>query len=146
MADISTLTSLAMLKVNSDLRNQDYIEYLRPFVLFVLGKSKLDPVIDSDVARLILNEFGLKIPNRAIHLILRRFARKGFLEKKLDIFHVIRDIPDANIELQRTEAHRHMQAVVTNLVEYSKTTPYVFDSEEAATKSLLVFLSNFSCK
>lgn len=144
MADISTLTSLAMLKVNSDIRNQDYIEYLRPFVLFVLDKNKLDRVIDSDVARLILNEFGLNIPDRAIHLILRRFVRKGFLEKKSGIFYVIRDIPDTNIELRRTEAHRHMQTVVANLVEYSKTTPYIFDSEEAATKSLLIFLSNFS--
>lgn len=133
-----------MLKVNSDLKNQDYIEYLRPFVLAVLNKNKPDPVSDNVVADLILNEFGLNIPNRAINLVLRRLAKQKLLKKDMGVFSIVSTLPDSGIELHRTEASRNIQVVITNLVEYSKSTPFCFTSEDSAIEALLSFLSDFS--
>lgn len=144
MNRVSTLTSLAMLKVNSDCANQDYIEYLRPFVLTVLSKNKPDHIVDNIVADLIKSEFGLNIPNRAINLVLRRLTKQKFLKKEMGIFSIVSTLPDSGIELRRVEASRDMQVVISSLIEYSKLTQYRFDSEEEAIEALLSFLSEFS--
>ncbi len=143
MNNTSTLISLAMLRVNAEM-NRDYIEYLRPFVLDVLQGCKMEPIVDSNVAQLIREKFGLNIPNRAIHLILRRLARIELLKKESGIFYIVKELPPTNIVTEQAKAKRHIQAIIKALVEYSKDTYAPFNSEEEANESLLAFLSKFS--
>ena len=56
-----TLTSLAILKVHIDQGN-DYLDYLRPFILQVLVEHKPDPVTIEVVSDYIRTQFGLEIP------------------------------------------------------------------------------------
>ena len=53
-----------MLKVHVD-RGQDYLDYLRPFILQVLVAHTPDPVTGAIVRDLIRSDFGLEIPDRA---------------------------------------------------------------------------------
>ena len=53
----ATLTSLAMLKVNID-QGEDYLEYLRPFVLQVLVDRNPELVTDQIVTDYIREQFG----------------------------------------------------------------------------------------
>lgn len=77
----STLTSLAMLKMKVD-QGQDYLDYLRPFILQVLVDHRPDPVTDSGVRGLIRSDFGMEIPVRAIQLVLKRLSRECPLKKR----------------------------------------------------------------
>ena len=61
----STLTSLAILKVNID-RGTDHLEYLRPFVLDFLFERRPESITEDTAAAYILAEYGLVIPNRTI--------------------------------------------------------------------------------
>ena len=70
-----TLTSLAMLKVHVD-RRQDYLDYLRPFILQVLVAHTPDPVTDAIVRDLIRADFGLEIPDRAVQVVIKRLSRQ----------------------------------------------------------------------
>lgn len=81
-----TLTSLAMLKVDIDEGHRDYIDYLAIFVLSVLETHKLEVVTDALVADLLLEDFGLKVPIKAVQLVLRRMARNRYLRKEHQAF------------------------------------------------------------
>jgi hypothetical protein len=58
MNDSSALVSLAMLKVDSDIQGRDYLDYLVPFVFYVLEKHKPDPVTSTDTQRLLKDVKG----------------------------------------------------------------------------------------
>ena len=70
----TTLTSLALLKVNVDQR-RDYLDYLTPFVLEILIEHGAVPIGEHEVAEKIRDTFGLVIPDRTIQLLLRRLSR-----------------------------------------------------------------------
>ena len=82
---LSTLTSLAMLKVHVD-QGRDYLDYLQPFIHQILYKSNIDPITDSAVRDAIRNEFGLEIPQRAIQIVLKRLAKKLQLTKEHGVY------------------------------------------------------------
>jgi hypothetical protein len=82
MNDSSALVSLAMLKVDSDVEGRDYLDYLTPFVFYVLEKYKPEPVTSNEIQRLLKEEFKLRIPVYPTELVLRRLARRKYLSKE----------------------------------------------------------------
>ncbi|MCL4210255.1 MAG: hypothetical protein HRU76_04070 [Phycisphaeraceae bacterium] len=138
----ATLTSLAMLKVNID-QGKDYLDYLRPFVLQVLVDHPAEPVTDASVRDHLRDQFGLEIPDRAVQIILRRLTRNGHIRRDTGIYHITGTIPDPGIALQKANAVRHIQAVVSDLVDFSKQTPRPFGSDDEAVTAVCAFLSEF---
>lgn len=138
----ATLTSLAMLKVNID-QGKDYLDYLRPFVLQVLVDHPAEPVTDASVRDHLREQFGLEIPDRAVQIILRRLTRNGHIRRDTGIYHITGTIPDPGIALQKANAVRHIQAVVSDLVDFSKQTPRPFSSDDEAVTAVCAFLSEF---
>ncbi len=144
MSYSTTLTSLAILKVNID-HDRDYLDYLRPFVLNILAHENLDRVTDEKIHQLILTKFGLYIPPRSIQIILKRIARKYPLKKQNNIYKVTGDLkPNINIEIQKSKAKRHIQAVISGLMTFSQSTVTPINSDERAKKAILDFLSKFN--
>ena len=88
-----TLTSLAMLKVHVD-RGQDYLDYLRPFILQVLVAHTPDQVTDAIVRDLIRADFGLEIPDRAVQVVLKRLSRQYPLKKVDGVYRITGKLPD----------------------------------------------------
>lgn len=138
----ATLTSLAMLKVNVD-QGKDYLDYLQPFILQVLVDHRPDPVTDRVVREHILTQFGLEIPERAIQIILKRLARKNPLRKEEGIYRITGELPDPKIAVEKSKADRHIQAVVTGLVEFSKSTTKPAQGPDEAVAALCAFLTEF---
>jgi hypothetical protein len=138
----STLTSLAMLKVHVD-QGQDYLDYLRPFILQVLVDHRLNPVTDIGVRDYIRSDFGMEIPARAIQLVLKRLSRYHPLKKTDGVYQVTGELPDPRIGSEKAGAERHINAVLTGLREFSKSTGKPISSGDEADVAVRAFLSQF---
>lgn len=138
----ATLTSLAMLKVNID-QGRDYLDYLRPFILQVLYDHKSASVTDPIVCKHILNDFGLEIPERTVHIVLRRLSREHPLTREHGVYRITGDLPNPGIAAEKAKANRHIRAVVAGLKEFSKDTTRPVTSDEEAVQAICAFLAEF---
>ena len=137
-----TLTSLALLKVNID-QEKDYLDYLRPFVLQVLVEEKPDIVTDQTVTALIREHFGLVIPQRTVQVVLQRLAKQRLIKKTEGVYRISGNLPESDFVKRRQEAERHINAVVNDFIEFSKTSYKSPQSFESAITSICAFLSEF---
>ena len=141
----ATLTSLAMLKVNFD-QGRDYLDYLRPFVLQVLVASDTsNPVTVQSVTERILEDFGLAIPSRTVEIVIKRITKTNseILKKSSGAYHISGSLPEPMLKNKQVEVKRHIDAVVSGLVEYSKKSVKPLSSPEEAIRAVCAFLSEF---
>ena len=138
----STLTSLALLKVSID-HDRDYLDYLRPFVLQVLIDNTPDTVTDQVVTAYIRNQFGLEIPTRTVQVVLRRLAKQHHIKRAEGVYQLQGNLPDPGMAVKRHEAERHINAVVSDLMEFSATSPKMLPTPESAMTSICAFLDKF---
>ena len=142
MTRINTLTSLAILKVAID-QGQDYIDYLRPFVLQALCDSDLESLTSSVVARHIRTHFGLEFPERTVEIVLRRFAKRRILNREHHAYQRNGVLPDPEIGAKQARARRHIAAVVHGLREFSENSASSIDNDEQAIAAISAFLGEF---
>ncbi len=138
-----TLSSLAMLKINIDNGN-DYLDYLRPYVLQVLVESPPEVVSDESIAVQLRNLCGLEIPRRTVHIVLHRLARAGYLKKTNGVYTIVKDLPTSDTSVARTDAKRHITAINKKLVLFAQHSANREITEEQATDCFIAFLSQFS--
>lgn len=138
-----TLTSLAMLKVKID-HGSDYLDYLQPFVVQVLVDHKSDRVTSEFVNGHILEQFGLAIPERTIQIVLRRLAKKRFLEKEEGVYRTTGNLPNPKIDDKKRDAEKSINAVVSGLKSYSKSIGKPISETKFVVKSICAFLSEFN--
>jgi len=144
MSEAITLTSLAMLKVNLDLRNQNYLDYLVPFVIHVLNKNSSDVITDSQTSQWILDDFGLIIPAAAVQLVLRRLTKRKLLKREHGVYCIVADLPEQDIGSKRAEAKRHIDNVLNALREYAQKEYSTNWTKTQANDLILAFLAQFS--
>ena len=138
-----TLTSLAMLKVHVD-QGQDYLDYLRPFILQSLIVHEPDPITAVVVRDLISRDFGLEIPDRAIQIVLRRLSRRYSIKAEHGVYRIDGELPDPRIESRKADANRHIRAVLYGLKEFSKTTSKPIVDDDEAVTAICAFLLQFN--
>ena len=138
-----TLTSLAMLKVHVD-RGQDYLDYLRPFILQVLITHMPDQVTGAIVRDLIRSDFGLEIPDRAVQVVLKRLSRQYPLKKEHGVYRITGELPDPSIGAKKADAIRHINAVISGLDEFSRGTAKPIGSHDEAVTAICAFLTQFN--
>jgi hypothetical protein len=143
MSNSTTLSSLSMLKVSID-SGKDYLEYLRPYVLQVLVESPPEVVTDSSVATRLRTLCGLEIPNRTVQIMLQRLARSGYLRKEQGTYRILKEIPIYDSSTARAEAARNISSVVEALIAFAADSAKRTLTEDAATESIVTFLSQFS--
>lgn len=143
MASTETLSSLAMLKVNID-QGKDYLDYLRPFIQQVLVDHKPDPVTDQVIREYLRTQFGLEIPSRAVQIVLKRLARVLPLNRSEGVYHITDSMPDPGLTREKSEADRHIQSVITSLLEFDKAGSHALANEDAAVNAMCGFLSEFN--
>ena len=138
----STLTSLAILKVNID-QGKDYIDYLRPFVLHTLVERDPGPVTSDVVQKYIREDFGLEIPERTVEIVLRRLVRRHPIKKEKRVYERTGALPDPQIAARRAEAERHIDSVLYGLLEFSQETPHPISDVGQAERAISAFLAKF---
>ena len=141
-AHTSTLTSLAVLKVNVDQR-RDYLDYLRPFALQALTHKHLEPITDHTVAQVIEREFGLIIPQRTIQLVLKRLSRSHLITRTSGTYHITGVLPNPRLSERRAEAERHIDTILLALQEFSQSSVNPVRDTQEAVYAVTDFLSRF---
>ena len=132
-----------MLKVHVD-RGQDYLDYLRPFILQVLVAHTPDQVTDAIVRDLIRADFGLEIPERAVQVVLKRLSRQYPLKKERGVYRISGELPDPRISMVKADAIRHIKAVISGLCEFSNGTAKPIGSHDEAVTAICAFLTQFN--
>ena len=97
----TALLGLAFIKVNWDQYGKDYIENFVPLVAECLSQSNAIVVSLPDLQAKIREAFGLELPINSIDVILRRAAKRRFVELKNGVIYVNKEACDA-LDLQAT--------------------------------------------
>lgn len=139
----TTLTSLAILKVNVDEGN-DYLEYLRPFILQILIDHGPSFITAEIVKRRIVEQYGLTVPEPTINIVLKRISRNHPIQKDHGAFQVVGELPNPHLSITKSQAGRHISSVISGLVQYSRETVKPITSESHAVTAICTFLAEFS--
>jgi hypothetical protein len=137
------LVSLAILKSDLDDERRDYFNYLESFLLPLLKHWPDEPVTDSLAAIQFEEEYGLKIPNRTVQLVLKRIARRGYLNKSHGVYNVSKALPDTNLTQKRAAAQKHIDSVFNAVKIYVKNKYDIEWSADEIENALLQFLGKF---
>ena len=138
----ATLTSLAILKVNVDQGN-DYLEYLRSFILQVLVDQKPNPITTEVVKDHIRTQFGLEIPNQTVEIVLKRISKRYPIKKDQGKYQITGDLPNPQIVSKQVDAERHLGTVLHGLRQFSQGTINPITNDEDAVTAICAFLARF---
>ncbi|MEH6638069.1 MAG: hypothetical protein V7717_02220 [Porticoccaceae bacterium] len=141
-----TLSSLAMLKAKIN-EGGDYLEYLRPFVIQALSlQSEETPISDELISNVVRDVFGLIIPARTTHILLKRIARdEKYLVKRDGVFRITDGIPPSQtIEKEKAQAQRTINSVSKSFIKFASEFYSEELNDEEAFDAITVFLSKFS--
>ncbi len=139
----ATLISLAILKVDLDEGRRDYLGYFENFVISLIRRHKLDPVTDTDVARIFESDYGLRIPKRAAQLVLRRLARKSYLRREHNTYQIAKELPIIDLSTKRESAQKSIDDVYQALKDYAEQNFQLNWTDEDVDKSIFGFLDRF---
>jgi hypothetical protein len=143
----TTLTSLAILTVDIDSGNRDYLDYLSSFVIEGLALRRPAVVNETQVVSILSEEFGLRIPLKAVQHVLRRLARKSspLLMFHDGIYSISPSFPAASMTERRAAAEARIESVYVKLRAH--TTQLGVDppwDEHQASRAVLSFLGQFA--
>ena len=87
----STLINLAILKVDLDEGGRKYLDNFIELTANLLRKNIPDPINPSNVALLFEAEYGLRVPEQGVQLVLKRLKRKGYLKLENNCYEIIKE-------------------------------------------------------
>lgn len=132
-----------MLKVNADLSNRDYLDYLVPFIGAVLHKHRHDPVRADDVKKGIRDEFGLKIPVGPVDLVLRRLAKRSVLRSDRGVYYVDDKYVAPDLAPRQAEARASNKKVIAGLIKFAGSKHGEQFDENRAVDAITAYLGRF---
>lgn len=114
------ISSLAILKVNSDTLRKDYIENFVPFVAQCVLLSKPSVVSISELQGKMVDEFGLSIPQNSLKVILKRAAKASYIRKEENTYVPNYDVLNTlNFESTRQRVLREHSALMEKLIRFA---------------------------
>lgn len=141
----STVSSLAILKVNWDKRGRDFIENFVPFVAECLRTAPHAAVALCDLQKAVAESFGLRIPQGALKTILNRVVREGYARRQDGIYY--RDetaLAGLEIARIRDDVLRQHEALIDRLLEFCHSEHDVTWSREEGEVALLTYVQERS--
>lgn len=144
---LAALSSLALLKEDMDRGTRDYVDYLRAFIEHAIVKHNVDPINSETVARALVGEFGLNLPDKVIQLVLQRMVRNGSLGKQGGLFSIIpKKLPDhSDFDQRRDYLNEKLESLLSEFQEYMRPLGRSLSREESLN-AILGFLSQFAIK
>lgn len=112
------ILGLAFIKVNWDQLGQDYIENFVPLVAECLRRSSATVVSLPDLQGAIQETFGLKLPLNSINVILKRAAKRKYVELKKGVFYVNKETCET---LNVRTAQERVNAIHSSVTNKLKT-------------------------
>ena len=137
----SSLASLAILKVNWDRLNRDYVENFVPFVV-ECARLAHEPVVSIPTVRNDMSvQFGLDLPINTLHLVINRAAKQGYFKRDHHVFYRVDDkCNDTNFRKTRDEVNRIYEGIINDFVSYAADTHDKTITGDEAAESIFAFL------
>lgn len=137
------LASLAILKVNWDTQQKDYIGNFVPFVAECLRKMPQEEVSLEQLRDLIFSEFGLAIPHGPFRTILGRAKKDGLVRVESGVLQRRPEaLKESSIAADRDRALRQQAALIEKLRKFCAERHSVEWSDEEAEDALLTYVSD----
>jgi len=135
------VTSLAILKVNWDIRRKDYIDNFVPFALDIIGTYEAGTqVVIPEVQTAMQNQCGIRVPQAALNLILSRIAKEGLLRKEYGLY-IRQPGSYESKQLKNIESSKLLvSSIISELISYCKDTFQITWTTSEAEEALLNFL------
>ncbi len=135
-----SITSLAILKANWDIRHFDYMDNFVPFFQNLIKIKNYKEINVDTIREDFEKEFGLSIPYHPILAILTRLKSNGLIYKQQSKFLVDQTKKqDGNFDLVSAEQERKLNKLVDSLINFSKNTQDQELDKITAEKALLGF-------
>lgn len=137
----SSLVGLAVLKVNWERQQRDYIDNFVPLIVECIRLAPQHEVSLPDLQAAVEAKFGLRVPANPLKQILQRAAKAGFVRRESGVYyrHVARCDAQSFTELQRHVESRH-DSVVAALAKFAFATGQRWSHAEAE-EALLAFIT-----
>jgi hypothetical protein len=132
-----------MLKVNADLQNRDYLDYLLPFVNEAISNLNGKPVNSADVRSEMRARSGLRIPAGPVDLILRRMVRHNLLTSDHGVYYKGPKFQPIDLTSKRVAANQSMTRVINGIVVFAEARGLKPFSTGRAAKALASYLGRF---
>ena len=115
-----TFASLAILKVNADRKDKDYIEYFIPFVVEAVRLSDNKVIVLDDIQRRITQEFGLQIPLNALKTIIGRAEKRKYVRREHNVYYRNEGAQfDLGIIVEREQFLRRHGTLIEKLISFA---------------------------
>lgn len=134
--------SLAILKVNWDEFRIDYIENFVPFVAQCILSLQSDVVVALDVQRKMQGDFGLRVPQNSLKVILNRVAKRGYIKREGPAYVPHYDtLRNLNFEATRQRVLREHNATIEKLIQFVHSRYEVSWQTAEAEVALLAYIT-----
>ena len=136
-----TVLSLAVLQVNWDKHRKDYLENFLPMVVECIRLSKNDVISTSELKQDLESRFGLRFPESALGIILRRLRKRDYLRVENKTYY--RNMANlASLTFHETQQKiiTMHDALINKMVEFCKKEFTFICTLEEAEINLLAFL------
>lgn len=138
------ITSLAILKANWD-SGRDYIGNFVPFVAECLRQAAQTESTLPEIQAALVEKFGLTIPQGALHTILKRASRYGFVQKARGIYRRDEDaLSKLDFAKVRSDVLRQHDALIGKLVHFCNHNYSLRWSDDEAQAALLSYIRKSS--
>lgn len=140
-----TLISLAILKVNSEEKGTDYIDYIIPFILFSCSKSKIIIVTEELAQQILKDEYGLLIPIYVMKTIIKRLKKRGYIVQERNENHLVNDkIKIDDLENKKKTFTEKYDFLINEIIIYTKKNFKLDWNYDKTILIILDYLSSFS--
>ena len=141
----SSLTSLAILKVNWDHLKRDYVENFVPFVV-ECARLAPDPIISLPRIREDMStRFGLDLPRNTLRHVFNRAAKRGYFRRQHHVFHRVEEkCSNTDFQNTRENVNQTYSNVMEAFVSFAATTHDRDLSTDKAATALFGFLRDES--
>ena len=139
-----TIASLALLRMNWDSYNRDYIEIFVPFIVTLINKKKYKTFTNDILRKDFENEYGLRIPYYPIITIFKRTTKRGYIKKlSATEYAPVHNLVEAEeFSENAMELERKYNNVLSEFISFCKDNYSVNISKEAADRILIAFLKD----
>lgn len=138
------LTSLAILKVNWDERQQDYLDNFIPFVQEALRRSEADEVSSTALKDDLKDLVGFEIPHGVVRILLDRMVGEGVRRVNNTYYRDLDSLNGTNLEPKAQSFQRRTATLVGKVCRFAEENWGLSWTEDEAEKLLLNYLSRLS--
>jgi hypothetical protein len=141
-----SLVSLALLKTNMDSNDQDVLDLLLPLASYAAHKARLaNPFSSGILAKEIESHLGLRLPERAVQLLLKRLQRLGHATRNKSEYTVTLWPGDLETIEDRARSFRDKEdRVVQNLAQFAQSMHARNWTIEDARRALEGYIDEYS--